>query len=122
MGLGAVGAFLDWGGFQLPFAARYACVVLFSAVGGLIPGTLFACAVRLAPSEDTVSTTVGWMQQWSATGQFFGPLAVAWLAGAVGGWQWTWVVTLSMATMGLLLALRIQKALERKTLAAPSHV
>jgi hypothetical protein len=48
-------------------------------------------------------------------------LAVAWLAGAVGGWQWTWVVTLSMATMGLLLALRIQKALERKTLAATSH-
>jgi MFS family permease len=62
------------------------------------------------------------MQQWSATGQFFGPLAVAWLAGAVGGWQWTWVVTLSMATVGALLALRIQKALERKTLAAPSHV
>jgi cyanate permease len=121
MGLGAVGAFWDWGGLQLPFAARYACVVLFSAVGGLIPGTLFACAVRLAPSEDTVSTTVGWMQQWSATGQFIGPLVVAWLAGAVGGWQWTWVVTLSMATLGLVLALRIQKALELKTLAATSH-
>jgi hypothetical protein len=48
-------------------------------------------------------------------------LAVAWLAGAVGGWQWTWVVTLSMATMGLLLALRIQQALARKTLAAQPH-
>ena len=121
MGLGAVGAFLDWGGLNLPFAARYACVILFSAVGGLIPGTLFACAVRLAPSEDTVSTTVGWMQQWSATGQFFGPLAVAWLAGAVGGWQWTWGVTLSMATVGVLLALRIQQALDRKALAAQAH-
>jgi hypothetical protein len=31
------------------------------------------------------------------------------------------VVTLSMATMGVLLALRIQKALERKTLAATFH-
>ena len=61
------------------------------------------------------------MQQWSATGQFFGPLAVAWLAGAVGGWQWTWVVTLSMATVGVLLALRIQQALDRKALATQAH-
>ena len=121
MGLGALGAFWDWGGWQLPFAARYACVVLFSAVGGLIPGSLFACAVRLAPSEDTVSTTVGWMQQWSATGQFFGPLLVAWVAAAAGGWQWTWVVTLGMASVGLGLAWRIQQALDRKQGVGQSH-
>ena len=87
----------------------------------MIPGTLFACAVRLAPSEDTVSTTVGWMQQWSATGQFFGPLLLAWVAAAVGGWQWTWVVTLSMACMGVGLAWRIQQALDRKQGSAQSH-
>jgi hypothetical protein len=46
---------------------------------------------------------------------------VAWLAGAVGGWQWTWVVTLSMATVGVLLALRIQQALDRKALATQAH-
>jgi CP family cyanate transporter-like MFS transporter len=29
---------------------------------------LFALAVRLAPNEGTLSTTVGWVQQWSALG------------------------------------------------------
>ncbi|HBK00034.1 MAG TPA: MFS transporter, partial [Delftia acidovorans] len=52
-------------------------VVLFSAAGGLIPGTLFSMAVRLAPHESTVSTTVGFMQQWSSVGQFAGPPLVA---------------------------------------------
>ena len=61
--------------------ARYAGVLLFSAVGGLVPGTLFSLGVRVAPDESTVSTTVGWMQQCSALGQFAGPP----LAGLGGG-------------------------------------
>jgi MFS transporter, CP family, cyanate transporter len=73
MTLGAVGAYAVWQGEGLPTSLRFACVVMFSAVGGLIPGTLFSCALRLAPSEGTVSTTVGYMQQLSALGQFAGP-------------------------------------------------
>jgi MFS family permease len=83
---------------------RYLAVLAFSAVGGVIPGTLFSLAVRLAPGEDTVSTTVGWMQQWSALGQFLGPPAVAWVAARAGGWQWSWLVTAGCAACGLLLA------------------
>lgn len=83
---------------------RYLAALLFSAVGGLIPATLFALAVHVAPSERTVSTTVGWMQQCSSTGQFFGPPLVAWLAGQAGGWQWTWVLTGLASLLGLLLA------------------
>jgi MFS transporter, CP family, cyanate transporter len=83
---------------------RYLAVLAFSAVGGVIPGTLFSLAVRWAPGEDTVSTTVGWMQQWSALGQFLGPPAVAWVAAKAGGWQWSWLVTAGCATCGLLLA------------------
>ena len=86
---------------------RYLAVLLFSAVGGVIPGTLFSLAVHVAPSERTVSTTVGWMQQCSSTGQFFGPPMVAWLAGNVGGWQWTWVVTGCASLLGLWLARRV---------------
>jgi CP family cyanate transporter-like MFS transporter len=52
---------------------RYAGRARLSGIGGVIPGTLFSLAVRLAPGERTVSTTVGWMQQWSAFGQFAGP-------------------------------------------------
>jgi MFS transporter, CP family, cyanate transporter len=83
---------------------RFAAVLMFSAIGGVIPGALFALAVKLAPSERTISTTVGWMQQWSALGQFTGPPLVAWLASQVGGWHWTWSVTAGCSLMGILLA------------------
>jgi CP family cyanate transporter-like MFS transporter len=111
MALGAIGAFAQWQSQSLPTVAKFLCVVMFSAVGGLIPGTLFSTAVRLAPSEDTVSTTVGFMQQLSAVGQFLGPPLVAWVAVIVGGWQWTWVITVSLSVIGLWLAQRIGQAL-----------
>ena len=114
MTLGAVGAYAVWHGEGLPTSMRFACVVMFSAVGGLIPGTLFSCALRLAPSEGTVSTTVGYMQQLSALGQFAGPPLVAWVAASAGGWQWTWVVTATLSLTGALLAHFIGRALHKK--------
>lgn len=103
--------------FALPESqplARYAGVLLFSMVGGMIPGTLFSLAVHLAPSDSTVSTTVGWMQQWSALGQFAGPPAVAWVAGAMGGWHWTWAATGACSVVGMALAGHIAR--QRKCL------
>lgn len=98
-------AYLQWQGQPLaPLWLRFVAVVLFSAAGGLIPGTLFSMAVRLAPDESTVSTTVGFMQQWSSVGQFAGPPVVAAVAVHAGGWQWTWVVTAAMCAMGWWLA------------------
>jgi len=114
MTLGAVGAYAVWQGEGLPTALRFACVVMFSAVGGLIPGTLFSCALRLAPSEGTVSTTVGYMQQLSALGQFAGPPLVAWVAASAGGWQWTWAVTATLSLAGAVLAHFIGRALHNK--------
>ncbi len=114
MALGAVGAYAVWQGEGLPTSLRFACVVMFSAVGGLIPGTLFSCALRLAPSEGTVSTTVGYMQQLSALGQFAGPPLVAWVAASAGGWQWTWTVTATLSLAGAVLAHFIGRALHKK--------
>ena len=114
MALGAVGAYAVWQGEGLPTALRFASVVMFSAVGGLIPGTLFSCALRLAPSEGTVSTTVGSMQQLSALGQFAGPPLVAWVAASAGGWQWTWAVTTTLSLAGAVLAHFIGRALHKK--------
>ena len=88
---------------------RYGAVLLFSSVGGLIPATLFALAVRLAPSERTLSTTVGWVQQWSALGQFAGPPLVAAVASATGGWQWTWAATGACSVAGLLLTAALSR-------------
>jgi CP family cyanate transporter-like MFS transporter len=119
MGLTAVVAFAAIDGWTLPAALRYVAVLLFSLVGGLIPATLFSLAVRLAPSEQTLSTSVGWMQQWSALGQFCGPPLVAWVASRSGGWQWTWAVTAACSLLGLWLAARIG-ALLRDAARAPS--
>ena len=113
MGLGTVLAFGAWDGWALPAPLRFVSVVLFSAVGGMIPGTLFSMAVRLAPTSSTVSTTVGWMQQWSAVGQFFGPPAVAWVAVQAGGWQWTWLVTVACCVVGMGLSGLIARALRQ---------
>lgn len=92
---------------------RYAGALVFSTFGGLVPGTLFALAPSLAPSDGTISTTVGWMQQWSSIGQVAGPPVVASVAARVGGWQWTWVVTLACCAVGALLAQGISRHLAR---------
>jgi MFS transporter, CP family, cyanate transporter len=107
MGLAGVVAFaplFEAADPRLAAGLRYGAVLMFSLVGGLIPGTLFSLAVQLAPQERTISTTVGWMQQWSALGQFAGPPLVALVAVRAGGWQWSWVVTGGCAVAGLGLA------------------
>ena len=113
MGLAAVATFAGASGPGLPASLRYLAVLLFSGMGGLIPGTLFALAVRVAPGEDTLGTTVGWMQQWSAAGQFLGPPLVAALAARVGGWHWTWLFTGVCAITGLVLAGLLARRLQR---------
>ena len=124
MGVGAVLAFAPWGGeggWQA--GVRYAGVLLFSMVGGLVPGTLFSLGVRVAPDEGSVSTTVGWMQQWSSLGQFVGPPLAAWAAARAGGWHVTWWVTGSLALLGMGIAAGIAHFLSthRSTGAAPAR-
>jgi CP family cyanate transporter-like MFS transporter len=106
-------------GSTLAFAAftagapwlRYAGVLLFSGLGGLVPGTLFSLAVRLAPGEQQVAATVGWVQQLSALGQFIGPPTAAALAASAGGWQLTPLFTVACCAGGALLAVLAQRAL-----------
>jgi MFS family permease len=105
----ALGAGLAFAAVGHPLV-QYLGVLLFSALGGLIPGTLFGMAVALAPDDSTVSTTVGWMQQFSSLGQFLGPPLVAWVAVQMGGWQFTWLVTGACSLCGLVLAWRLQTA------------
>ncbi|WP_372826368.1 CynX/NimT family MFS transporter [Polaromonas sp.] len=100
---------------------QYLAVLAFSMMGGLIPGTLFSLAVRLAPDVQAVPTTIGWMQQWSAAGQFFGPPLVAWVAAQAGHWQWTWMVTGACSVVGLVLARQIQLLLKRACVRRPGE-
>ncbi len=121
MALGSLAAFAQWGAgtdiLTLPPSLRYLAVCLFSLAGGLVPATLFMLAVRLAPGASTVSTTVGMMQQASALGQFVAPPLVAWIAHRLGGWQWTWMVTLTCSLFGMALAARLTAAAPRRNAA-----
>ncbi len=105
------------GGFAV--AGPFVAVLMFSSFGGLIPGTLFAQAVRVAPSAGTVSTTVGWMQQWSSLGQFVGPPVVAWVATRTGGWSFSWVVMAGCGAAGLLLARALGRLHTQRLAGAP---
>lgn len=100
-----------WGAFGagLPATGQFVAVLLFSLVGGLVPATLFVLALTLAPTPQTASATVGWMQQCSSLGQFSGPPLVAWVVHTAGNdWQWTWVATSTLSALGILLALAIR--------------
>lgn len=109
MALGSTMAFAPFTE-SLPWL-RFAGVLLFSGMGGLVPGTLFSLAVRLAPGEQQVATTVGWVQQLSALGQFVGPPVVAAVAARAGGWQLTPLVTVGCCGVGAVLALVVGRLL-----------
>ncbi len=122
MGLCAVAAYAQVDGQPLmPLWLRFVAVFLFSAAGGLIPATLFTSAMRLAPSQNTVSTSVGFMQQWSCLGQFAGPPLVAAVATAMGGWQWTWAITGVFCAAGWGLAALIQRQWAALASGAAAH-
>lgn len=121
MVVGAIVAFAPWAeGGPAVAAARYGGVLLFSMVGGLVPGTLFSLAVRVAPDDATVSSTVGWMQQWSAFGQFAGPPLAAWAAARAGGWHVIWWVTAGFALAGMGIAAAIARFLAGHPAHAPT--
>lgn len=108
----AVSTWLAFHPLTAPWPAlRYAACLAFSAIGGLVPGTLFSMAVRVAPDEQCISTTVGWVQQCSSTGQFIGPPLVAWVAQRVGGWHLTWAVTGTASLLGLVLVALLSQRL-----------
>ncbi len=114
------GAWLCYGS-GAPFALRYAGVLLFSTVGGLIPGTLFASVAAYAPHPRAVGTTTGLMQQGSAVAQFLAPPLVAAVVAGAGGWHATWWVTAAFACGDLLLAGLIARVDSARRAAPPDH-
>ncbi|UCE30602.1 MAG: MFS transporter [Burkholderiales bacterium] len=108
-----LGAFVAFG-TELPFAVRYLAILLFSGIGGMIPSTLFSSAAAYAPGPQTVSSTVGLMQQGSSLGQVISPVALAALAQSTGSWQYSWLATGSFGLLCLSCALLMAR-LDRGT-------
>lgn len=107
--LSMMGAAVAAFGLTQDITVQFVAVLLFSITGGLIPATLFFLAVTVAPSPQTTSSSVGWVQQCSSLGQFVGPPVVAWTVKMLGGWQWAWVATAGFAIVGLSMSLRLAR-------------
>jgi DHA1 family inner membrane transport protein len=95
---------------DLPGSLRFTLVLAFSFCSGVIPASIFAGLPVHARSPQHISTGNGMVLQFSNLGQFFGPLAIAWIASRFGGWEATLAAMLAFAATaaacgGLLAAI-----------------
>ncbi|MFF5792404.1 CynX/NimT family MFS transporter [Paeniglutamicibacter sp. NPDC012692] len=100
---------VDWSPVPNGMTWQVACVALFSLTGAMVPTTLTRMAVDLAPEGGSASAAMGLMQQIFNIGNFTGPMIVAWLATATGGWSSTWWMTCGFAALGILLSLALSE-------------
>jgi MFS family permease len=92
----------------LPLAARYACCLALSLIGGALPAVVIGAGPSLAPTPRHIATTNGLIMQGSNLGQMIGPPAVAALAARIGDWSWSPLVLGLAATCGVLLSLQLR--------------
>jgi MFS transporter, DHA1 family, inner membrane transport protein len=100
-------------GASIPDTGRYLLCLAFSACAGVIPAAIFSGLPVHAKTPQHVSTANGMVMQGTQAGQFFGPIALAWLASHFGGWSATLWAMLSFAAGGALCGLAIAR-IERR--------
>ncbi len=94
---------------SLPGALRYSLVLAFSLCSGVIPASIFAGLPVHAKTRSHIATGNGIVLQGSNLGQFFGPIALAWMASGFGGWQATLWAMLAFAAGGALCGFAISR-------------
>lgn len=106
MGLMAFLTFaVSWTSVPGGFFWQFLCVVLFSAMGSLIPASLTRLSVELTPPGGSPPAVMGLMQQIYTVGSVFGPAIAAWLVVTTGGWNSTWWMNAFFSALGIILAL-----------------
>ena len=88
-------------------ADRYGLALVFSAVGGVIPGSCFGAAQNLAESPSKSGPLIGGLIQGAGIGQLIGPPIVAALVEAVGGWSGAVLFIVAGAAVNVTLALML---------------
>ncbi len=78
--------------------------ILFSAFGGMFPGTAFVLAARYSPSPSHMALMAGFMLQGAGIGQTIGPLMVSSAVEFSGSWNSANLIVAVMAGIGLLCA------------------
>lgn len=113
--------FVPWKLLTVSFAAMGLCALLvfasvtdpalkvvagflFSAFGGMFPGTAFVLAARYSPSPAQMALMAGFMLQGAGLGQTIGPLLVSSVVEMANDWNYANLVVLLMAGIGLSCA------------------
>jgi cyanate permease len=92
-----------------PDAARFAAILAFSLLGGVIPGVIFSGTPVHARSPEHIGTTNGMIMQASHLAQFSMPILVAWVASRFGGWSASLGTMLALAALGVAAALAVRR-------------
>ena len=104
MGVASVGVYaVNWSELPGTFIPQFVLVCVFSMVGALIPTSMYRIAVDLAPPGGSAPGVVGLMQQLQNSGNFFGPILLAWLATQSQGWHTSWWLTATAGAIGIAL-------------------
>ena len=97
-------ASIVFAGFSDP-ALKTISGFLFSAFGGMFPGTAFVLAARYSIKPSHMALMAGLMLQGAGIGQTIGPLMVSSVVEALGSWDFANLVVVGMALIGLSCAL-----------------
>ncbi len=101
-------------GSWLPDGARFALVLAFSCVAGVIPAAIFSGVPVHARTPGHIGTTNGMVMQGAQVGQLAGPILLAWLASRFGGWGATLWGMLAFALLCALCGLALGRIERRK--------
>ena len=118
--------FLPWKLLTVSFVAMGLCAVLvfasftepllkviagflFSAFGGMFPGTAFVLAARYSPSPSQMALMAGFMLQGAGLGQTLGPLMVSSAVEIANDWNYANLVVIAVASTGLGCALLLRR-------------
>jgi predicted MFS family arabinose efflux permease len=111
-----IGMFAD----ALPAGLRFALVLGFSYFAGVIPASVFSGIPRHARTPQHIGTGNGIVMQASQIGQFLGPLALAWIATHLGGWDASLWALLAFAAGAAACGIAIGRIEARGAATAPS--
>ena len=93
----------DWTVVPAGLAWQVTAALLFSGVGAFVPTTITRIAVDAAPPHGSPAAVVGVITQAFNAASFVGPVVLAWLATAAGGWRMSWLVAVAASSVGAVL-------------------
>mgnify|MGYP001412609961 CR=1 FL=1 len=108
VGVAAVGIFSD----QAPVALVAALAAASLGFTGLIPGSIYAAAPRLAPTSAMLAIALGLINQVTNIGNLAGPAAMAFTVEALG-WGGAPLLFAGVAVTGMTIALLLRSVLRR---------